>query len=190
MASSLLDKPVDNWAQNNQTGNTNRLGTASNALPAVLAVGAGLLYTGIGGQPASSTAENSLKTALSPWGANLSPRFMIGRARPSEELGNSSFSGFNSNSTQSGFPSNHVAVAFALATPFAQQHNMPWLYGVAAASSFGRVQKRDHWVSDTVAGAFMGYAIGSLMSEQQQHSPTAMRLSVTPQSVTANWSFK
>ena len=67
--------------------------------------------------------------------------------------------------------------------------DMPWLYGVAGATAFGRVQKRDHWVSDTVAGALMGYTIGSLMTEQQS-SPTAMRLSVTPQSVVANWAFK
>ena len=65
---------------------------------------------------------------------------------------------------------------------------MPWLYGVAAASAFGRVQKREHWLSDTVAGAFMGYAIGSMLSEQQT-GRTGMRLSVTPTAVVANWSF-
>jgi len=190
LASSLLDKPVDRWAQNHQTGNADRLGTATNALPVAMALGAGLLYTGIGGQPAASTAETALKAAAYTWGANLVTRFVVGRSRPFEEQGNANFDGFNSNALQSGFASNHVAMAFALATPFAQQHNMPWLYAVAAASSFGRVQKRDHWVSDTVAGAFMGYAIGSLMTDQQQHSQTGMRLSVTPQSVVANWSFK
>lgn len=66
---------------------------------------------------------------------------------------------------------------------------MPWLYGLAAASAYGRVQKRDHWVSDTVAGAFMGYAIGSLLGEQK-HKEEGMRLSVTPQAVTATWAFK
>jgi membrane-associated phospholipid phosphatase len=190
LASSLLDKPVDRWAQNHQTGNWNSLGTASNALPTALALGAGLLYVGIGGQPAASTAETALKAAAYTWGANLATRFVVGRSRPFEEQGNSDFNGFNSGAVQSGFPSNHVAVAFALVTPFAQQHNMPWLYAVAAASTFGRVQTRDHWVSDTLAGAFMGYAIGSLLIDQQQHSQTGMRLSVTPQSVVANWSFK
>jgi hypothetical protein len=36
----------------------------------------------------------------------------------------------------------------------------------------------------------MGYAIGSLLSDQQNRSPSAMRLSVTPQAVVANWAFK
>lgn len=189
LASSLLDKRVDRWAQDHQTGSANSLGAATNALPVALALGAGLLYTGIGGQPAASTAETALKAAAFTWGANLATRYVVGRARPSEEQGNSSFNGFNSGALQSGFASNHVAVAFALVTPFAQQHDMPWLYAVAAASSFGRVQKREHWVSDTVAGAFMGYAIGSLLTDQQRN-PTGMRLSVTPRSVVAHWSFK
>jgi membrane-associated phospholipid phosphatase len=95
--------------------------------------------------------------------------------------------GFAGNASESGFASNHVATAFALVTPFAQQHDMPWLYGLAAATSFGRVQKREHWVSDTVAGAFLGYAIGSMLTDQ--HKQSSMRLSVTPQSVEANWAF-
>lgn len=190
LASSLLDKPADNWAQNHQTGSWNSVGTATNALPVALALGAGMLYTGIAGQPAASTAETALTAAAYTLGANLVTRYVVGRSRPFEEQGNSDFNGFNSAALQSGFASNHVAVAFALVTPFAQQHDMPWLYAVAAATAYGRVQKRDHWVSDTVAGAFMGYAIGSLLSDQQQHSQSGMRLSITPQSVTANWSFK
>jgi membrane-associated phospholipid phosphatase len=190
LASSLLDKPAANWAQNHQAGNADRLGTATNSLPTVLALGAGLLYTGIAGQAAASTAETSLKAAAYTLGATLATRFVVGRSRPFEEQGNSNFNGFNSGAFQSGFVSNHMAVAFALVTPFAQQHNMPWLYVAAGATAFGRVQKRDHWVSDTVAGAFMGYAIGSMLTDQQRHDHTGMQLSVTPQSVTANWKFK
>jgi membrane-associated phospholipid phosphatase len=189
LASSLLDKPLDNWAQKNQTGTLDKLGTATNALPVALALGAGLLYTGIGGQPAANTAETALKAAGYTFAANLATRYAVGRARPTDEQGNSSFNGFNTKAVQSGFPSNHMAIAFAVATPFAKQHDMPWLYLAAGATAFGRVQKREHWASDTVAGAFMGYAIGSLLSDQQNRSPSAMRLSVTPQAVVANWSF-
>ncbi len=188
LASTLLDKPADNWAKNHQTGNADRLGTATNALPGVLALGTGLIY--VSGQGASSTAETALKAAGYTYVANLATRYVVGRARPIDEMGNASFNGFNRTATQSGFPSNHVAVTFALITPFAQQSNNPWLYGLAAASAYGRVQKRDHWVSDTVAGAFMGYAIGSLLGEQQQRKEHGVRLSVTPQAVTATWAFK
>jgi membrane-associated phospholipid phosphatase len=188
LASTLLDKSADNWAKNHQSGNADRLGTATNALPAVLALGTGLIYAS--GQGASSTAETALKAAGYTYVANLATRYVVGRARPIDEMGNASFNGFTSTAAQSGFPSNHVAVTFALITPFAQQTHNPWLYGLAAASAYGRVQKRDHWVSDTVAGAFMGYAIGSLLGEQQQRKEDGVRLSVTPQAVTATWAFK
>ncbi len=187
LASSLLDKPADKWAQKNQTGTANRIGSATNALPVALALGAGLLYTGIGGDPAASTAETALTAAAYTYGINFATRYAVGRARPTQGQGNASFDGFASGASQSGFASNHVALAFALATPFAQQHDMPWLYGLAAASTFGRVQKREHWVSDTVAGALLGYAIGSMLTDQQK--PSGIRLSVTPQSVVAHWAF-
>jgi len=189
LASSLLDKPVDRWAAKRQTPAWNRAGTAANGLTYGLALGAGLLYTGIAGEGAASTGETAIKAAAYTLGASFATRYVIGRARPTDGQGNTHFSGFNGSAWQSGFPSNHVAVAFALVTPFAQQHDMPWLYGLAAATAFGRVQKRQHWVSDTVAGAAMGYAIGSLLTEQER-GDKGMRLSVTPQSVSANWTFK
>ena len=188
LASSLLDKRTDRWAANHQTANWNRAGRAANAVPYALALGAGVLYTGIAGEAASSTAETAIKAAAYTLGANLATRYVVGRARPDEGLGNVDFQGFRSGASRSSFASGHVGVAFALVTPFAQQHDMPWLYGLAAATALGRVQKREHWLSDTVAGAFMGYAIGSLLTDQQR-GKTGMRLSVTPQSVVANWTF-
>jgi membrane-associated phospholipid phosphatase len=79
-------------------------------------------------------------------------------------------------------------LAFALATPFAQQYNMPWLYAAAATTALGRVQQRQHWVSDTVAGGLLGYAVGSLVQQgdQAKNSP---RITVLPQRVQADWSF-
>jgi len=82
-----------------------------------------------------------------------------------------------------------VAVAFALARPFAQQYNQPWLYGLAGLSAVGRIQKREHWFSDTVAGGLMGYAIGSITHQQRAKARSGLRLNATLQSVDATWSF-
>ena len=104
-------------------------------------------------------------------------------------MGSSHFNGFTGSAAQSSFASNHLALAFALATPFAQQYDSPWLYGLAATSMLGRVQSREHWVSDTVAAGLMGYAIGTLTYEQQRGGKRSLRLTATPQSVDARWSF-
>jgi membrane-associated phospholipid phosphatase len=189
LAASLLDKRVDTWAVNHQTPGWNRVGSIGNNLPVVMGVGAALLYTGMAGPETASTAETSLKAGAYALGASLMTRFAVGRARPYQELGNASFDGFNTGAFQSGFTSNHVSLAFALATPFAQKHDMPWLYGVAGLSAVGRIQSREHWLSDTVASAFMGYAIGTLVGNQQ-NPDKGVRYTVTPQSIEANWKFK
>ena len=118
-------------------------------------------------------------------------RVAVGRARPDAGLGHASFSGFQGAALKSGFPSNHVAASFALVTPFAQQYGMPWLYGVAAASAFGRTQTRQHWLSDTAGGAVIGYAMGSLLLDQQRASQTSYipRLMVGRSKVSAEWDF-
>ena len=188
LASSLLDKKVDNWAVNHQTPAWDRVGKVGNNLPIAMVLGAGMLYTGIAGEDSASTAETALKAGAYTIGASALTRFVVGRSRPKDNMGSSNFDGFNSAAFQSGFPSNHVALAFALATPFAQKNDMPWLYGVASLSALGRIQSRDHWLSDTVGGAFLGYAIGSMVGNQAK-SPKDMRLSVTPRSVQADWAF-
>ena len=189
IAAGLLDTKIDEWAQAHQGGTLERVGKASTAIPVAMGLGTALLYTGLAGESAASTADISLRAAALTLGTNLLTRFAIGRARPFEEKGNSSLNGFAPDAVQSGFASNHVAIAFALATPFAQEHKMPWLYALAASTALGRVQQREHWLSDTVAGAMMGYAIGSLLTDQQ-HDRSRIRLSLSPQAVTAQWSFK
>jgi len=189
LAASLLDKRVDNWAANHQTSAWNRVGSVGNNLPLIMGLGTAMLFTGIAGPDTASTAETALKAGAYTLGASLLTRYAVGRARPSQELGNAHFDGFNSSALQSGFPSNHVALAFALATPFAQKQDMPWLYGVAGLSALGRVQSREHWLSDTVASGLLGYAIGTLVGNQQNPNK-GVRYTVTPQSIEANWSFR
>ena len=189
LAATLLDTRVDNWAASHQTPRWNRVGSVGNQLPLAMGLGTALLYAGMAGPDTATTAETSLKAGAYTLGASFLTRFAVGRARPYQELGHTHFDRFNTGAFQSGFTSNHVSLAFALATPFAQQHDMPWLYSVAALSALGRIQSRDHWLSDTVASAAMGYAIGTLVGNQPP-SDKGVRYVVTPQSVQANWSFK
>jgi len=189
MAASLLDGTVDQWAKDQgASSGWDKLADASNAVPLAMAMGTGVLFTGIAGPEAAHTAQISAKAAVFTLGGNLATRWVVGRARPHEEQGPGQFNGMQTQATGSGFASNHVATAFALATPFAQRHDMPWLYGVAAFSALGRVQQREHWLSDTVAGGLMGYTIGSLLNRQDEGQKGPL-WRVTPQSVEARWKF-
>jgi hypothetical protein len=73
-------------------------------------------------------------------------------------------------------------------TPYAKEFDMPWLYGVAALTNAAAVGSREHWVSDTVAGSVLGYALGHLAWEARRASRLgAPRLALTPDSVALQW---
>jgi len=48
---------------------------------------------------------------------------------------------------------------------------------------------RNHWFSDTVAGAFMGYTLGDMFYTSQKKQENAPEIYVTPSSVTMNMKF-
>lgn len=79
------------------------------------------------GPDSGSPAESVLKVGAYTLGASLLNRSAVGLARPYEEQGNAQFESFKSGALQSGDISNYVSLAFALATPFAQKHDIPWL---------------------------------------------------------------
>ena len=85
-----------------------------------------------------------------------------------------------------------IAVELGLdAGAFAKAYDAPWLYGFAAMTNVARIQKREHWLSDTVAASFIGYALGSLTwSWRKKDSGAPDAVSVSPNGVSAQWSFK
>jgi len=189
LAASLLDTTVNHWAQNHQSDRWDQVGKVASNIPYLLAAGTGLMLVGAAGDDAVDTARTSLVAAGYALGTNLLTKYAVGRVRPLDDLGQSQFHGFADGATQSSFASNHMAVAFALATPFAQQYDKPWLYALAATTGVGRIQSQEHWFSDVVAGSLLGYAMGTLASDQQMGTSRRVRLSATPQSVSAEWQF-
>ena len=88
-------------------------------------------------------------------------------------------------------PSGHTIISWAVATPFAEEYDAPWLYGLAAVTNLARVGSRNHWVSDTVAGSVLGYSIGKLFWEAsrapRQDGPRVM---IHPAGISLSWNFK
>ena len=136
----------------------------------------------------SQTAVSSLQASAIGLGVSLGGKYAIGRARPDLDLGKKNFS---ANRSDASFPSDLTTVAWAAVTPYAKEYDVPWLYGVAALANIGRVAEREHWLSDTVAGSFIGYGIGSLMwtlnKDRQKGDP---KVSVNATGVEASWEFR
>jgi MYXO-CTERM domain-containing protein len=74
LASALLDRSVDEWAQTHQGGQWDRAASAANAVPYALALGAGMLWTGVAGDEASATAKTAVTAAAMTVGANANTR--------------------------------------------------------------------------------------------------------------------
>jgi membrane-associated phospholipid phosphatase len=77
------------------------------------------------------------------------------------------FDGFQHNS----FPSGHTTVAFAAATALSTYYNDKfWVgltsYSLATVVGISRIYSNDHWASDVLAGAVLGYSIGKLVANK------------------------
>ena len=95
--------------------------------------------------------------------------YATGRQRPSRDDARGQFGRGGSS-----FPSDHAAVAWAVAATFAHEYPSPIMkflaYGMATAISASRINAKQHFPSDV----FVGAAIGYLTSEyvyRQHHDP-------------------
>ena len=62
--------------------------------------------------------------------------------------------------------------------------------GVAALANISRVAQRRPWFSDTVAGSFIGYGVGSLMwSLNRERAKGEPQVTVRPDGVEVAWEF-
>jgi membrane-associated phospholipid phosphatase len=176
LAGALLDKPVDRFMKNHTGSNALRIwNNVGKAMPVVL-TGAAASAVAFGDARMQNIGIISLESVAGAAAVSMTMKQIVDRARPREEAGQWSRS---ANRSDASFPSNHAAVAFAAVTPFAQEYDAPWLYGLAAASSLGRTAGRQHWVSDVVAGGAVGMAIGGWLW-QAQRNDTRSNFMVTP----------
>jgi len=185
LAGALLDKPVDRFMKKHQGSSIARgWNNVGKATPVVLA-GAAASAVAFGDARMQNIGIISLESVVGAAALSIAAKNIAGRARPNEDAGQWAKAKDRSNAS---FPSNHATVAFAAVTPFAQEYDAPWLYGLAAAGSLGRTAGRQHWVSDVVAGGVLGMAVGGWLW-QAQRADTRSNFAVTPgaKSVSVAW---
>ncbi|HCY77129.1 MAG TPA: PA-phosphatase [Ignavibacteriales bacterium] len=87
-----------------------------------------------------------------------------GRSRPYTNDGYNHFKLFQTNNDFTSFPSGHTTVAFTLSSILSNRINNTYvsigLYALAATTVMQRMYSDNHWLSDTILGAGIGYFIG------------------------------
>lgn len=190
LAASLFDRAGARWADRHRGAGWDRAGTAASAIPIVAAAGVGLVWSGILGDDAARTARTSARAMALTFAAETGLKYAVGRARPDAGLGSAKFDPLGAGAGSSAFPSRHVGLAFAAVTPFARRYDAPWLYGLAALTGLGRIQSREHFVSDVIAGGLIGYGIASALYDDDQRRRTGPALIIDPAGgIRANWMF-
>jgi membrane-associated phospholipid phosphatase len=88
-------------------------------------------------------------------------KVVVGRSRPSANQGTNDFHPLNGGQS---FPSSHVTQAFALASVISEHADRPWVsclsYGLAGLVGVARMEQRQHFLSDVVAGGLIGTFVG------------------------------
>jgi membrane-associated phospholipid phosphatase len=167
LGSAALDKSADRLAQEHQDSKWMKdLIRIGDALP-LAALGLSGLFALDESRPRLSDAGvAALEAGAVAWVAAEGMKYAFGRAAPNAGLGQGEFDP----GTKGSFPSGHATLMWAAVTPYAKEFDAPWLYGVAAITNAARVASREHWLSDTVAGAALGYVAGHLAWEARRES--------------------
>jgi membrane-associated phospholipid phosphatase len=191
LASTMLDKRADKFAQDHASNRWLKgMNTIGNDLPWLAIAGAGMAALDGSDPRRSRTAYSATEAGGTAFLAVEGLKYIVGRGRPYAGAGSHAFKPFSMTNGYDSFPSGHTIVSWAVATPFAEEYDAPWLYGVAAVTNLARVGSRNHWVSDTVAGSLLGYAIGKVFWESsrapQQGEP---RVFIRPSGVDLAWRF-
>ena len=163
-ALTLLDNPVHRFIQDNRSGTSNDVASVFRHFgqpEAYATASLGLLAAGlISGNRSLTNAGIRVTSAVALTGGLVYlGKYSFGRARPSEAGRDADdyypFSGRGS------MPSGHSAIAFSLATALSDEIRNTWatvgLYALATGTAYSRLNDNDHWFSDVVAGAAVGF---------------------------------
>jgi membrane-associated phospholipid phosphatase len=99
---------------------------------------------------------------LNAYPVYMAMQLIAGRERPDQGAGHGRF--FQDHSTNTSFPSGHSMFTWTMAAVIAHEYPRTWVkilaYTTAASVSVARYTGREHFVSDTALGGFIGYFIG------------------------------
>jgi len=141
---------------------------------------------GIYGLVADDTSSKKITIELFQAGAYAEAvtevfKIIVGRERPIATENSFTFHPFSIKYDFESMPSGHATAAFALSTVMSRHANTTFLkilaYVPAGFTMFSRIYQHQHWLSDEIPGAAVGYFVGNWVVDL--HEGKAHRINVT-----------
>jgi membrane-associated phospholipid phosphatase len=150
--------------------------------PAICLSGYAIYSAATGDQGARKIAYEIGQSALYAGAITLALKVAVGQARPYTNEGVASFRPFTflTNEAYQSFPSGHTAMAFALSTVLSRNAGPAWLkvlaYAPALFTPVSRVYQNQHWVSSTLFGGILGYAVATWVVDRHEEGDSKVQL--------------
>lgn len=164
-----VDDEIHKWVQERKTSATGDVAEIASSLGggAIIApmlvtlYGAGELF---GSKGLRRIALLGIESWLISGAITMVLKFVIGRSRPKNNEGSTTFIPFSASNGYYSFPSGHSSSAFAVASVVAKHVDNFFVdffvYGLATSVALSRIHKSKHWASDIFLGSALGYFIG------------------------------
>jgi membrane-associated phospholipid phosphatase len=145
-----------------------RMGEPTILVGVPLALMASGAIAGDGGRGVVSQGKRALASGVIAGTVAMALKLATARERPSCGCPPNRFGAHGHLAVS--FPSGHTAVAFALATSFADGIHNRWaslaLYAAAGTTAWSRMYSEKHWLSDVGAGALLGITSARLVDRR------------------------
>jgi membrane-associated phospholipid phosphatase len=178
--SMLLDNDVRHAVRRNQTGTLDDITKAGKyygeVVPAV-SLSAGIYAAGLifNERSVSLTGRLLAESLLYAGTINVLLKMIFSRSRPYTNNGNTDFGNYSFNNDFHSLPSGHTTVAFTVSTVLAERINNVYasigLYSLAALTAYQRIYSDNHWFSDTLFGAALGFVVSRAVVRLNETDP-------------------
>lgn len=189
----LVDKKIKDFSQSNQSSVASKFASVGNFVgnPGYLypSIGTFYLYGYLADDSKARRASLLALESLTISGLLTSGIKMVAkRHRPDTEDSPFSFDGPNLSGKNVSFSSGHTASAFSVATIFAEEYKdnayVPSIaYGLATLTGLSRIYSNEHWSSDALFGAALGYFVSKavLSYHKEDKNKLGKRLTIMPE---------
>jgi membrane-associated phospholipid phosphatase len=185
---TLADKDVKKFSQNNQSNFSNSLFSIDKYY-SVEFVGASIIglygYGLIGDNNIVRRLAVKLTEATFLAGSiTLFTKAIVGRSRPYKQESNYYTNPLTLDNDYNSFPSGHATLAFAYSTVMANEvNNVFWKIGwytAAGLVGYARIYHSQHWFSDVLMSAAIGYISGEFVSNHDSNNNKKVKISLYP----------